>query len=107
MFRKRRPTNPGVSGTTPDPGRCEWVQHLMCGQLFDDSTASKEAEGCRWCENTPRYCERVLRLVWPPQVRSRWHECAHQTLRGICRVHDCRTQLTRALVAIRGRQGED
>jgi hypothetical protein len=87
MFRKRRPTNLGASGTNPDPGRCEWVQHLAFGQLFDDSAASKEAEGCRWREDTPRYCERVLGLVWSPQVRPRWRERAHQTLRGICQVN--------------------
>jgi len=74
--------------------------------LTDGRAASKEAEDCRGCEDTPRYCERILRLVSTPQVRPRRDEHAHQTLRGIRRVGGYRARLTQVPVAIRGRQGE-
>ena len=64
-------------------------------------TPSKGAEDCRWCQDTPRHCEGILRLASSPQGRPLWRERAHQTLRGICRVNDCRAQLTQAPVAIR------
>ena len=35
MFRKRRLTNSGASGSNADPNRCEWIQHLPSSQFSD------------------------------------------------------------------------
>ena len=84
MFRKRRLTNSGATVSNLDPSRCEWVQLSPSGQLIDGSaTRSKKAEDCGWGEDTPRHCERILRLLPIPKVRFGLCECAHQALRGM------------------------
>src|SRR6266478_5811297 len=97
MFRKRRPTDSGASGSYSDPTcRCERTQPLACSQLINGSVIlSKEAENRRWREDAPRCRERVLR--WGPfsQECPRRRERAHQTLRGICRVDGYCARLTR------------
>jgi len=35
MFRKRRLTNPGATGSSADTNQCEWIQRLPPNQLFD------------------------------------------------------------------------
>ena len=37
MFRKRRLTNSGASGSNSDSGRCEWVLQLLWGQPVNNS----------------------------------------------------------------------
>jgi len=37
MFKKRRLTNPGASGSNADPNPCELVQRLLSSKLFDRS----------------------------------------------------------------------
>ena len=104
MLRKRRPENSYAS----DPNRCEQFQHNLYDQPSNDSMAfSKEAESRRWHKDSPRYCERVRRLVSPPQVRPRRCERTRQALRGIGRADDCRAQLMRTVTGIQRRQGED
>ena len=108
MLRKRRLVNSSAPGSDPDPSRCEQSQHFPYDQLSNDPVApSKEAESRRYHEDSPRCCERVHRLVWPPQVRPRRCECTRQALRGIGRVDGCRAQLMRMVAGIQRRQGED
>ena len=109
MFRKRRPTNTGASdGSNSNQSRCEWIWYHPCNQLTDGSAApSKEAKDRRWREDPPRHFERVLGLVSSPQIRPRWRERAHQTLRGTFISRRTPPQLTRKLAGIRRCQGED
>ena len=82
MFKKRRPSVADL-----DPNRCELIQNLPRGQpLHDLRFPSEEAESRRWRKDTPGCCERILRLVPPAQIRPRWRERTHQTLRGIGRI---------------------
>jgi len=103
MFQKRRP-----SVVNSDAGRCKWIRNLPRGQPVHDLGFPSEAESRRWRKDTPGCCERVLRLVSSAQIRPRWCERAHQTLRGIGKIGwCCPQQLTRALPAFKRCQGKD
>jgi len=104
MFQKRR-----SSVVNPDAGRCKWIRNLLRGQPVHDLVfPSEEAESRRLRKDTPGCCEGVLRLVSPAQVRPRWRERTHQTLRGIGKRGWCHPQwLTPTLPAFQRCQGED
>ena len=60
MFRKRRLTASGTSGSNVDQGRCKLFRHLPWGQPSDHlGSPSKEAESRGCCKDSPGHCERV------------------------------------------------